>query len=273
MKKIASGKVREIFELSNKELLIVTTDRISAFDSILKDQIPGKGKVLNNLSLFWFDFLKNTIPNHIITSQMPDELKEYQNRAVIVKKLSMLPVECVVRGYISGSAWQEYKKTGKVFGLEYPNLQESSKFDEPIFTPTTKAEVGHDEYISYNEVEKLIGIELAKMLKQKTIEIYKKCANYALTKGIIIADTKFEFGLDENNVLTLADEVLTPDSSRFWPANQYKVGHAQNSYDKQIVRNWLISKGAKNNSDIELPKEIIEKTANKYKQVFSILAK
>jgi phosphoribosylaminoimidazole-succinocarboxamide synthase len=272
MKKIASGKVREIYEINDKELLIVTTNRISAFDNILKVQIPHKGEVLNKISLFWFDFLKDTIENHIISDDVSKISPENVGNAVIVKKLKMVPVECVVRGYISGSSWQDYKETGTIFGKKYDiELKESSKLPEPIFTPTTKADVGHDLNMTFTEVENLIGSDIAKRIKNKTIEIYKKCSDYADTKGIIIADTKFEFGLNENNELVLADEVLTPDSSRFWDKNLYSVGKSQDSFDKQIVRDWLIEHNAKNNPDIDIPSEIVNKTSEKYIEVYKRL--
>jgi phosphoribosylaminoimidazole-succinocarboxamide synthase len=272
MKKIASGKVREIYQVSDKELLIVTTNRISAFDNILKVQIPYKGEVLNKISLFWFDFLKDIIKNHIISDDVSKISPENVGNAVIVKKLKMIPVECVVRGYISGSSWQDYKETGTIFGKKYNvEFKESSKLPEPIFTPTTKADIGHDMNITFKEVENLIGSDIAKKIKDKTIEIYKKCSEYADTKEIIIADTKFEFGLNENNELVLADEVLTPDSSRFWDKNIYSVGKSQDSFDKQIVRDWLIEHNAKNNPDIDIPSEIVNKTSEKYIEVYKRL--
>lgn len=229
MKKISSGKVREIYEVDENSLMMVVSDRISAYDVILPVMIPDKGKVLNKISEFWFDFVKDIIPNHIITTkfeEFPEEFKteEFKDRSMLVKKLKMLPVECIVRGYITGSGWKSYKQDGTVCGIKLSDgLKESEKLPEPIFTPTTKAEEGHDMNISFEEVCDLIGKDLAEKVKAKTIEIYSKCADYAKSKGIIIADTKFEFGLDENGNLVLADEVLTPDSSRFWPANDYEV--------------------------------------------------
>ncbi len=229
MKKISSGKVREIYEVDNDKLMLVVSDRISAFDVILPTPVEDKGKILNRISEFWFDFVKDVIPNHIITTnfeEFPEEFQkeEFRDRSMLVKKLKMIPVECVVRGYITGSGWKSYQENGKVCGIQLPEgLKESEKLPEPIFTPTTKAAEGHDMPISFEETCELIGKDLAEKLKAKTIEIYEKCAEYAKTKGIIIADTKFEFGLDENGELVLGDEVLTPDSSRFWPASDYEI--------------------------------------------------
>lgn len=229
MKKISSGKVREIYEVDENRLMMVVSDRISAYDVILPVMVKDKGKVLNKISEFWFDFVKDIIPNHIITTkfeEFPEEFRteEFKDRSMLVKKLKMLPVECIVRGYITGSGWKSYKQDGTVCGIKLPDgLKESEKLPQAIFTPTTKAEEGHDMNISFEEVCDLIGKDLAEEVKAKTIGIYSKCADYAKSKGIIIADTKFEFGLDENGNLVLADEVLTPDSSRFWPANDYEV--------------------------------------------------
>lgn len=229
MKKISSGKVREIYEVDENRLMMVVSDRISAYDVILPTMVEDKGKVLNRISEFWFDYVKDIIPNHIITTKFekfPAEFQteEFKDRSMLVKKLKMLPIECIVRGYITGSGWKSYKQDGTVCGIKLPDgLKESEKLPEPIFTPTTKAEEGHDMNISFEEVCGLIGKDLAEKVKTKTIEIYTKCADYAREKGIIIADTKFEFGLDENGNLVLADEVLTPDSSRFWPVDSYEV--------------------------------------------------
>lgn len=229
MKKISSGKVREIYEVDDTKLMMVVSDRISAYDVILPTMVTDKGKVLNKISEFWFDYVKDIIPNHIITTkfeEFPAEFRteEFKDRSMLVKKLKMLPIECIVRGYITGSGWKSYKQDGTVCGIKLPEgLKESEKLTEPIFTPTTKAEEGHDMNISFEEVCELIGKDLAEKVKAKTIEIYSKCADYAKSKGIIIADTKFEFGLDENGNLVLADEVLTPDSSRFWPEEDYEV--------------------------------------------------
>ena len=283
MKPIASGKVREIYSVDDSSLLIVTTDRISAFDVIMPTPVVGKGKILNALSEFWFNFTRDIIPNHMITTKLSEfpapacDCPEFEGRAMLVKKLKMLPIECIVRGYITGSGWESYQKNGTVCGIKLPEgLQECQKLPEPIFTPSTKAELGdHDENISFEQsivvLEKLYpgkGEEYATKIKDATIAIYKKCAEYALTKGIIIADTKFEFGLNEEGEVILADEMLTPDSSRFWPVEGYEPGHGQPSYDKQFVRDWLI---ANPDSDYLLPDDIIEKTIGKYKEAYKLL--
>ena len=274
MKKISSGKVREIYEVDEDKLMMVVSDRISAFDVILPTPVPDKGKVLNRISEFWFDYVKDLIPNHIITTKFEEFPKEFQkeefrNRSMLVRKLKMLPIECIVRGYITGSGWKSYLENGSVCGIKLPDgLKESEKLPEPIFTPTTKADVGHDQNIDFDGVCKLLGKDLAEKVKNKTIEIYEKCAEYARTKGIIIADTKFEFGIDENGNLVLADEVLTPDSSRFWPADDYKVGRSQKSFDKQYMRDWL----KKNNWDAEnptpIPEDVIQTTRSKYIEAY-----
>lgn len=278
MKKISSGKVREIYEVDNDKLLLVVSDRISAFDYILPAMIPNKGKVLNKISEFWFDYVKDIIPNHIISTDIKDfpeefQTPEFEGRSMLVKKLKMIPVECIVRGYITGSGWKSYKENGTVCGIKLPDgLKESEKLPEPIFTPTTKAELGtHDENISFDEVCEMLGKDLAEKLRQKTIEVYKKCAEYALSRGIIIADTKFEFGLDENGELVLGDEVLTPDSSRFWPANEYEIGKSQNSFDKQYMRNWIKSSGYDPESKAPIPEDVISTTSNKYIEAYEIL--
>ena len=271
MKKIGSGKVREIYEVDEESLLITVSDRISAFDVIMNEPVEDKGKILNKISEFWFDYTKNIIPNHIISTRLedfPEEFRtsEFENRSMLVKKLKMLPIECIVRGYITGSGWESYKKDRSVCGIKLPEgLQESQKLDTPIFTPTTKAEAGHDENIDFEEVCKLIGEDLANQVKEKTIEVYAKCAEYALSKGIIIADTKFEFGINEDNNLVLADEVLTPDSSRFWPLDEYQVGRGQNSFDKQYLREYLKSTNwDKTPPAPTLPEDVITTTRNKY---------
>ncbi len=263
MKKISSGKVREIYEVDDDKLMMVVSDRISAFDFIMPNPVLDKGKILNKLSEFWFNFVSDIIPNHIITTnyeKFPAEFRkeEFKDRSMLVKKLKMLPVECIVRGYITGSGWAEYQKTGTVCNIKLPEgLQECQKLDEPIFTPSTKAELGnHDENISFERCKEILGNELAEKVKNATINIYKKCADYALSKGIIIADTKFEFGLDENGILVLGDEVLTPDSSRFWPLDDYEVGRGQKSFDKQYLRDWLSNNGYRNNPPTELPKDV-----------------
>ena len=278
MKKISSGKVREIYEVDDDKLMMVVSDRISAFDFIMPNPVLDKGKILNKLSAFWFNFVSDIIPNHIITTnceEFPTEFRkeEFKDRSMLVKKLKMLPVECIVRGYITGSGWAEYQKSGTVCKIKLPEgLKECQKLDEPIFTPSTKAELGdHDENISFDRCKEILGDELAEKVKKVTIDIYKKCANYALSKGIIIADTKFEFGLDENNNLVLGDEVLTPDSSRFWPLDDYKVGRSQKSFDKQYLRDWLSDNGYRNSPPDELPKNVLETTRNKYIEAYEKL--
>lgn len=274
MKKISSGKVREIYEVDEDKLMLVVSDRISAFDVILPNMVPNKGKVLNKISAFWFDYIKDIIPNHVISTDLKDfptefQTPEFDGRSMMVKKLKMLPIECIVRGYITGSGWANYQKNGTVCGITLPNgLQESQKLPEPIFTPTTKAAEGHDENISFEEVCKLIGENLANEVKNKTIEIYKKCADYALSKGIIIADTKFEFGLDENNNLCIGDEVLTPDSSRFWPADEYVVGKSQKSFDKQYLRDWLKANNWNAENPTPIPEDVISTTTAKYIEAY-----
>lgn len=277
MKKISSGKVREIYEVEEDKLLLVVSDRISAFDYILPSLVPNKGKILNQISKFWFDFTKDIIPNHVISTDTKDFPAEFQTevfegRSMLVKKLKMIPVECIVRGYITGSGWKSYQENGTVCGIKLPEgLQESEKLPEPIFTPTTKAAEGHDENISFEDVCQLIGKDLAEELRAKTIEIYSKCAEYALTKGVIIADTKFEFGTDENGKLVLGDEVLTPDSSRFWPASDYQVGKSQKSFDKQYMRDWIKSTGYQPESGSPIPDDVIHTTVNKYKEAYKLL--
>ncbi len=278
MKKISSGKVREIYEVDDDKLFLVVSDRISAFDYILPALIPNKGKVLNQLSRFWFDFVKDIIPNHVISTDIKDFPKEFQTqefegRSMLVKKLKMLPVECIVRGYITGSGWKSYKENGTVCGITLPeNLQESEKLPMPIFTPSTKAEIGnHDENISFEQVCEMIGEELATKLRDKTIEVYSKCAEYAASRGVIIADTKFEFGLDENGELVLGDEVLTPDSSRFWPAKDYVVGTSQKSFDKQYMRDWIKSSGYDPETKAPIPDEVVTTTENKYIEAYELI--
>lgn len=278
MEKVGKGKVRDIYAVRDGRLVIVTSDRISAFDVVLPSEIPFKGAVLNRMSAFWFKFTKDIIPNHMISiknEDMPEELQEdeYYERCMLVKKLEMIPIECIVRGYITGSGWESYKKDGSVCGIQLPEgLQESEKLPTPIYTPTTKAAEGHDEHISFEETVKLVGEDLATQIRDKSIEIYKACAEYAASRGIIIADTKFEFGVDENGTLVLADEVLTPDSSRFWPADEYEVGKPQKSYDKQGVRDWLKGSGwNKTPPAPELPPEVIFETSKRYIQCFETL--
>jgi len=275
----ASGKVRDVYRLDSDRLLFVATDRISAFDYILATGIPHKGKVLNQISLFWFDFLKDIVPNHLITAdvrQYPAEIQKYadqlRGRSMVVMSADMVPVECVVRGYISGSAWKEYKATGKVCGIELAKgLRESDQLPEPIFTPSTKATTGHDENIPFSEMVRLVGAEVAEELRDLTLKVYKKAADYARKRGIIIADTKFEFGRTARG-MTLADEVLTPDSSRFWPADKYQPGRAQDSYDKQYVRDYLEEiHWNKQPPAPALPAEVARKTSDKYLEAYQQL--
>ena len=277
MKKISSGKVREIYEVDEKSLLIVVSDRISAFDVILPNEVPDKGKILNMISEFWFDYTKDIIKNHVISTKISDfpiecQNDQYENRSMLVKKLKMVPIECIVRGYITGSGWKSYKENGTVCGIKLPEgLQESQKLDEPIFTPSTKAAEGHDENISFEKTCEIIGTDLAQKIKKASIEIYKKCAEYALSRGIIIADTKFEFGLDEDGNLVLGDEVLTPDSSRFWPLDEYTVGKSQKSFDKQYLRDWLKANSWDANNPTPIPADVIDVTRNKYIEAYERL--
>lgn len=280
-KPFKSGKVREMYDVGDS-IIMVATDRISAFDHILKNMIVKKGTVLTQISKFWFDLTKDIVPNHMIsvdTKDMPEffQKPEFTGNSMKCKKLNMLPIECIVRGYITGSGWESYKKTGEICGIKLPEgLQESQKLAEPIFTPSTKAEIGdHDENISVEQsieiLEKLYpgrGKEYALKLRDYTIAIYKKCAAYALERGIIIADTKFEFGLDENGEVVLGDEMITPDCSRFWPLEGYKVGQGQPSYDKQFVRDWL---SANPDAGYELPQDVIDKTIDKYIEAYELL--
>jgi phosphoribosylaminoimidazole-succinocarboxamide synthase len=280
-KPFKSGKVREVYEADGR-IIMVATDRISAFDHILKNKITDKGAVLTQMSKFWFDFTKDIIPNHMLSvdnADMPEffQQEEFKGNTMLCKKLHMIPMECIVRGYITGSGWESYKENGTICGIKLPEgLQESEKLPEPIFTPSTKAELGdHDENVSLEQGAKVLekefpghGMEYAEKIRDYTIAIYKKCAEYALTKGIIIADTKFEFGVDEEGNIVLGDEVLTPDSSRFWPLEGYEAGKSQPSYDKQFVRDWL---KANPDSDFNLPQEIIDKTIAKYKEAYEVL--
>jgi phosphoribosylaminoimidazole-succinocarboxamide synthase len=272
----ASGKVRDVYQLDNERLLFVATDRISAFDYVLATGIPHKGRVLNQISLFWFDFLSDIVPNHLVTADVekyPQALQKYadqlRGRSMIVHRAQMFPVECVVRGYISGSAWKEYKATGKVCGIDLPTgLRESEAFPEPIFTPSTKATSGHDENISFSKMCELVGNETASHLRDLTLRVYKKAADYARQRGIIIADTKFEFGQTPQGI-TLADEVLTPDSSRFWPADKYAAGGSQESYDKQYVRDYLEQiHWNKQPPAPALPVEVAQHTSEKYADAY-----
>ena len=278
---VKEGKIREVYDIGDS-LIMVATDRISAFDHILKNKIVDKGAILTLMSKFWFDFTKDILPNHMLSvdvNDMPEYFRkpEFTGNSMKVKKLHMLPLECIVRGYITGSGWASYKENGTVCGIKLSEgLKESEKLPEPIYTPSTKAEIGlHDENISYEQSIEVLekefpgrGEEYALKLKEATIALYKKCADYALSKGIIIADTKFEFGLDENDNIVIGDEMLTPDSSRFWPLEGFKVGAGQPSYDKQYVRDWL---KANPDSDYLLPEDVIEKTIKKYKEAFKLL--
>jgi phosphoribosylaminoimidazole-succinocarboxamide synthase len=268
----ASGKVRDIYQLDNEQLLFVATDRISAFDYVLATGIPHKGRVLTQISLFWFNFLSDIVPNHVITADVeryPQALQKYadqlRGRSMLVQRAEMFPVECVVRGYISGSAWKEYQATGTVCGIELPQgLRESDAFPEPIFTPATKAVTGHDENIPFAKMCQIVGTEAASHLRELTLRIYSKAAAYARQRGIIIADTKFEFGRTAKGI-TLADEVLTPDSSRFWPADKYAPGRSQESYDKQYVRDYLEKiRWNKQPPAPALPPEVANGTSEKY---------
>ena len=272
------GKVRNVYEIDDK-LLIVATDRISAFDFILPALIPGKGKVLTQLSMFWFDFTALVCPNHVITAdadKFPPVLAPHRDmlakRTMLVKKTEVIPVECVVRGYLSGSGWKEYKATGRVSGIKLPpGLRESGQLGEPIFTPSTKAEVGHDENVTLKEMRKIVGTALANKIKKISLELYQRASLHALSKGIIIADTKFEFGLDKDE-LVLVDEVFTPDSSRFWPLATYAPGKGQPSLDKQFVRDYLEStKWDKKSDPPALPPDIIEMTSQKYLEIYKLL--
>jgi len=279
LKLFRRGKVRDVYEVGSS-LLVVSTDRISAFDVILPNAIPNKGAVLNRISVFWFDFTKDIIPNHLITADVdayPENLKKYKdvlaNRSMLVKKTKPVSFECVVRGYLAGSGYKEYKKSQSICGIKLPaGLKESDKLPEAIFTPATKEEVGHDINVSNGYMEEKIGKRTSAFLKEASLKIYKKCSDYAEAKGIIIADTKFEFGFDGDKII-LIDEVLTPDSSRFWPKAQFTPGSLQASYDKQFVRDYLESiKWDKNPPAPELPQDVIEKTEAKYKEALRALA-
>jgi phosphoribosylaminoimidazole-succinocarboxamide synthase len=273
-----SGKVRDIYELPN-ELLIIATDRISAFDVIMPNGIPDKGRVLTQISYFWFDKLADIVPNHLINAELKDlppafRNEQYDGRFMLCKRGKVVPIECVVRGYLAGSGWKEYKAGGTVCGVKLPKgLEQCSQLPEPIFTPSTKADLGeHDENISFEKAAEIVGADLAARLRDVSLQLYKAGSEYARQRGLIIADTKFEFGLDEQGNLMLIDEVLTPDSSRFWPADKYQPGRDQESFDKQFVRNYL--------EDIEfnkqppgpvLPKEVIQGTRDKYIEAFTLL--
>ncbi|WP_286974250.1 phosphoribosylaminoimidazolesuccinocarboxamide synthase, partial [Pseudomonas sp.] len=271
LKKIYSGKVRDLYEIDDKRMLMVATDRLSAFDVILDEPIPEKGKILTSISNFWFDKLAGVVPNHFTGDKVEDvvsaaELPLVEGRAVVAKRLKPVAVEAIVRGYIVGSGWKEYQKSGTVCGIQLPaGLKEASKLPAPIFTPSTKAAVGdHDENISFEQCQAIIGAELAEQVRDTAIALYSAAVEYAATRGIIIADTKFEFGLDEDGTLTLMDEVLTPDSSRFWPAESYAEGSNPPSFDKQFVRDWLESTGWNKQAPAPtVPADVAQKTADK----------
>ncbi|WP_323122423.1 phosphoribosylaminoimidazolesuccinocarboxamide synthase [Burkholderia alba] len=271
---LGRGKVRDNYAVGNDKLLIVTTDRLSAFDVVMGEPIPNKGRVLNQMANFWFDKLSHIVPNHL-TGDAPetvvtaDEVEQVAGRAVVVKRLEPILVEAVVRGYLAGSGWKDYQATGKVCGVELPaGLQNAQKLPEPIFTPAAKAEMGHhDENITYEETERRIGTELTATIRDISIRLYKEAADYAATRGIIIADTKFEFGLDRHGQLFLMDEALTADSSRFWPADQYQVGTNPPSFDKQFVRDWLETQDWKKEPPApKLPQDVVDKTSAKYQE-------
>ena len=278
---VKEGKVREIYDIGD-DLIMVATDRISAFDVILKNKISGKGTVLTQMSRFWFNYTKDIVPNHMLSvdvQDMPEFFRQeaFDGNSMLCRKLTMLPIECIVRGYITGSGWESYKKDGTICGIALPEgLEECEQLPEPLYTPSTKAEIGdHDENISYERsievLEKAFpghGEEYASQLRDYTLRLYKSCADYAKSRGILIADTKFEFGLDDEGKMVLADEMLTPDSSRFWPAEGYAPGHGQPSFDKQFVRDWL---KANPDSDYDLPQDVIDKTIAKYLEAYELL--
>jgi phosphoribosylaminoimidazole-succinocarboxamide synthase len=280
LKFLHRGKVRDLYEVDADHLLIVQTDRLSAFDVILPTPIPGKGEVLTAVSNFWFKKLGNVIPNHLSGIDPESVVKteaekaQVRGRAFVTKKLKPLPIEAIVRGYLVGSGWKDYKKTGAVCGIQLPaGMQEAQKLPQALFTPSTKAAVGdHDENISFEEAKKLLGADMAEQVKNATLALYTQAADYALTRGIIIADTKFEFGTDSSGKLYLIDEALTPDSSRFWPADQYKVGSNPPSFDKQFVRDWLEASGwNKQPPAPQIPADVLQKTADKYREAQRLL--
>ncbi|TNH03320.1 phosphoribosylaminoimidazolesuccinocarboxamide synthase [Testudinibacter sp. TR-2022] len=279
LNKIYSGKVRDLYAIDNDRMLMVATDRLSAFDVILDDPIPGKGEILTQISNFWFKQLANIMPNHFTGETVYDVLPKAEadlikDRAVVCKRLTPIKIESIVRGYLTGSGLKDYRRTGTICGLVLPpGLQEASKLPQPIFTPSSKAEVGdHDINISYQACEQLIGVDLAAEVKQKAIALYQQAAEYALSKGIIICDTKFEFGLDKEGVLTLMDEVLTPDSSRFWAVENYQEGTNPPSFDKQFIRDWLEQSGWNKQAPApKVPAEIIQKTVDKYQEALTLL--
>ncbi|OCT48596.1 Phosphoribosylaminoimidazole-succinocarboxamide synthase [Cladophialophora carrionii] len=279
---VASGKVRELYAVDSKSLLFVATDRISAYDVIMKNGIPQKGVLLTLMTAHWFQYLQNQIPTlktHFLSLDLPPSLPDdvaaqLKGRSMLVRKLKVFPLEAIVRGYITGSAWSSYKRTGEVNGRKMPEgLQESQEFPEPIYTPSTKAELGeHDENISIEHAAKIVGEKHAKRIEELSLQIYKAARDYARERGIIIADTKFEFGLDEEtDEVVLIDEVLTPDSSRFWPKSTYQLGRSQSSFDKQGLRDWLTENGLKGKDDVEMPNDVVEATRAKYLEAFKVL--
>lgn len=286
---VCKGKVRDIYQVDDETLLFVATDRVSAYDVIMENGISSKGKILTRISEFWFDFLSSSIPNHLVLSNNDDEhlfarlpaklsepkyKQQISGRSLLVRKLKLIPLEVIVRGYITGSAWKEYKNKKTVHGLtiDQDNLQESQEFTKPIFTPSTKAEQGeHDENISPEKAAEIVGQELCDKLEAKAIELYSKAKEYAKSRGIIIADTKFEFGLDKDNNIVLVDEVLTPDSSRFWNAANYQIGQSQDSYDKQFLRDWLTANGLAGKFGVAMDEDIIVKSKEKYIEAYESL--
>lgn len=281
LKKIYSGKVRDLYEIDKQSMLIVASDRLSAFDVILDEPVQGKGEILCQISNFWFDKLAHIMPNHFtgqsVYDVLPtDEAQQLEKRAVVAKRLTPIKIEAIVRGYLAGSGWKEYQKTGTLCGVPLPaNMKEAQKLPEIMFTPSTKAEVGeHDENISFEECEQIIGADLAAQVREKAIALYKEAAEFAQTRGIIICDTKFEFGLDEAGRLTLMDEVLTPDSSRFWPAASYQEGSNPPSFDKQFIRDWLENSGWNKQAPAPtVPADVLEKTREKYQEALDLLTR
>ncbi|KAK9453229.1 hypothetical protein V1511DRAFT_103292 [Dipodascopsis uninucleata] len=277
---IARGKVRDIYSLDESTLLFVATDRISAYDVVMKNGIKDKGKILTQISKFWFNLLSDICKNHFITTEidsLPENVYPYsdqlKDRSMLVRKYTILPIEAIVRGYLTGSAWKEYQSKGTVHGIKIrEGMQESEAFDCPIYTPSTKAELGkHDENIHPSEAVKIVGEKYAKRIEELSLALYSRARDFATSKGIIIADTKFEFGVDENGQVVLVDEVLTPDSSRFWRADTYKLGQSQDSYDKQFLRNWLTANNLAYKEDVEMPDSIAKQTSEKYVEAFESL--
>ncbi|PSK34839.1 Phosphoribosylaminoimidazole-succinocarboxamide synthase [Elsinoe australis] len=285
IRKIATGKVREIYEADSKTLLFVATDRISAYDVIMKSGVPGKGALLTLMTSHWFSLFSQKLPNlqtHLLSTSLPKSLSslpvdlksQLRNRSMVVRRLKIFPIESIVRGYITGSGWAEYKRTGTVHGIKMPTgLQESQKLEKPLWTPSTKAEVGgKDENISPEKAREIVREKYAAKIEEYSIRAYEIARDYAAERGIIIADTKFEFGLDEEtDTVVLVDEVLTPDSSRFWPADKYEIGRSQDSYDKQYLRDWLTKEGLKGKEDVEMPGAVVAQTASKYREAFEKL--